>query len=115
MATDTPPQDPPTPPADPNQPSNVGGLRALVREVVAEIVPDVLKGQSTKDPVAPPATDQPADIKAEVQKALGIIKAKEQREARDKQIDELLAGYKKPADTQPVERSKIHKIMGWGE
>lgn len=91
-----------------------GTLREWIKQEVAGLIP----GKSTVDSDTPAATPAPTDIRAEVKAALGELKSKDDREARDAKVDALLKEREDnaaKAETPPVERRKVEKFMRWGD
>lgn len=61
-------------------------------------------------------SDTPSTVADQVQAALEKLKLKEKTDERDAKIDALLAGkVEQPKEKAPMERSFVHKLMGWGE
>lgn len=114
MAETTPPATPPS--TEDKDKLTAGALRKFIREEIVNLLP----GKSTQDTGTPaaPGTAQPGDIKSEVAEALRQLKSKEDRQARDTEVDKLLAERKANAakpEVPPVEQRRVHKLMGWGE
>jgi hypothetical protein len=107
----------------------VGITMADIRKVILETVADATKGltgskddtstdDSKRDSGNPlgSRTDRATGVQDLVKAEIEKIKAKEAAEARDKTIDEQLAALAdKTKEQPPVERSKRHRFMGWGE
>jgi hypothetical protein len=115
MATKTPETDPP----EPDEPKlKAGEFRALIRETVTSLLPDLMPKGGTPDPKTPAGADPvPAgDVQSQVQAALKTLQDKEASDNRAKQIDDTLKGLvEKTAEAPPVERRRVHRLMGWGE
>lgn len=95
-----------------------GTLRQMIREEVGNIAGSLMPGGgSTKDTPAPGSqAAATSDIKSQVAEALAQLKSKEDRQARDAEVDAMLAEYKKPKEEViPVERRRVERIMGWGD
>lgn len=95
-----------------------GDLRAVVKEVVTEVVGSFKGDGDKKDPEKQnekPVTT-PGSIKSEVQAALAEIR-KGESEAEQTATTEgrIKALEDKTAEKAPVERRRVHRIMGWGE
>src|SRR6476619_5690978 len=97
----------------------VGELRSLITETVKGLLP----GSDTKDEKTDTKnetkdTDSGTgnSIAAAVAREVERIRRKEEREQRDKQVDDDLKVLKeRVVEKPPVERGRLHKIMGWGE
>jgi len=59
--------------------------------------------------------DRNSNIADEVTKQVEAIRAREAREKRDTDMDTKLADLTKKLEVTPVERSKLHRFMGWGD
>lgn len=93
----------------------VADLRKMVADLVGEAV-KVVKPESdtgSKDTGRQPDSRSVAE---QVQAALAGIRDKDEREKRDRTIDQTLAELQeRTKEKPPVERRRVHKIMGWGE
>lgn len=85
-------------------------LKEVVREVVAEMLPS--RSSSTK---STSRASSGAGIAEEVQAQLAKIKADEDAKAEKTSVQTTLADLKAKVERPPVERRRIHKVMGWGE
>lgn len=92
---------------------SMGDLKKLIAEVVSTAIP-----KSEAPVVEKPAEGEgksvgiAAVVKAEIDK----IKADEKEENDKKTIQEKLAELsEKTQEKQPIERRRVHKMMGWGE
>lgn len=113
--------------AKPEEPAKTGITMADIRKLVTDTVAEVTKGITTTpkegegketDDTARPGTraDRGASVASQVEAEIAKIKAKEAQEARDKGIDDQLAKLSEAtAEKTPVERSKVHRFMKWGE
>lgn len=116
-----------TPKETGNQSFTMKDLRQLVTDTVTEAVKGITStGDATKGKTddgqdgTPPRTetrvDRSSTVAEAVQREIQKIQQKEAREAKDKSIDEqLLKLAEATKEKPPVERRRVHKIMGWGE
>lgn len=106
-------------PKDPKDDGKItaGTLRSMIREEVAGIAKNLIPGGSKDDGGDDNKdTGNPADIRGQVEKALTSLREREARQERDKKVDELLEKSAAPKEEKPpVERSRLHRFMGWGE
>lgn len=95
----------------------VGDLRKMIAETVQGIVGDGEKKTETDPPKGEPSTGPVAGgIAAEVQRQVEKIRAREARQKRDEEVDGKLKELsEKVREKTPVERSRVHRFMGWGE
>ena len=81
---------------------------------VKELTPQNAPGSAEQSPKA-----EAANVGDQVKAALERLHKQEAREKRengwDVAIEELRNALKPSEDTPPIERRKVHKIMGWGE
>ena len=97
--------------ADDDKKLTVGGLKKMIQDIVAEVVPDTPPAKNDKEETVSEST-MASRVKAEIEK----IRAREAAEERDKRIDsELIRLAKDREEKPPVERRFVHKLMGWGE
>jgi hypothetical protein len=95
----------------------MGDLRKMVTDLVSEAV----KGITPTAPITPPVTTPgtPAaggGIQELVQAQIDKIKAADQEKADKQSIqDKLNELSEKTKEKPPVERRRVHKLMGWGE
>jgi hypothetical protein len=86
-------------------------------DVVTEVVNDklaVLKGAVTGTEKT--TVDGPESIKEEVQRELEKIhKGQAEKDWREGTEGRLKAVEERTAEKPPVERRRVHKLMGWGE
>lgn len=105
-------------------PPKGGGLTVSdLRNMVTELVKDAVG--AAKAPEGAPASDKAGtetqatrstSIASEVQRQVDKIRAKDEREAKDKKIQDALTELsEKTKEKPPVERRRVHKLMGWGE
>lgn len=106
---------------NPPQTSNMGEIRALVREVFAELAPTLGgKKESESEPAKETTSRQTGkSIQDEVKAELARLREAEERQQSDADLRAQVAELKAKADTAseraPVERRRVHKIMGWGD
>ena len=95
----------------------VGELRKMITDTVQSIVGTGSKSSddkpTEKEDDRAPSGSVAAMVAREVQK----IREREAREKRDSDIDTKLAELagKVNQETPPVERRRVHKLMGWGD
>lgn len=98
-------------------PLTIGDLRKMITETVQGLVGG--NGEKKDDNTPPkdePTHPQAGGIAAEVQRQVEKIRAREARQKRDEEVDGKLKELsEKVQEKQPVERRRVHKIMGWGE
>jgi flagellar motility protein MotE (MotC chaperone) len=108
------------------EPTDDGSVKfSDLRNVITEVVKDIL-GTDKKDPEpteekkAPEyeadnsktARQQLADqVKAELEK----IRDSDNQESEKKSLQERLQNLEAKLEKTPVERRRVHKMMGWGE
>jgi len=101
----------PDPPADAdNGPITFGAIRQMIA--------DALGKKDKEEPPKPPLTGQPpaTDLAAEVKKELAKIQDSERATNEKQTIQQQIAAITdKLAEKPPVERSRVHRLMGWGE
>lgn len=111
--------DPTTPPAtDPDEGKlTMGSLKKMIQDTVAEIVPGLMDSAKPATPPPAPATDVPTDIAAQVRAQVERIRKQEEKQKTEAQVLADIAALKdaKPKEKEPVQRSKLHKVMGWGD
>jgi len=96
----------------------VGELRKMIKDSVQEFAGALTGGGDAKDDKKPVAEGSPTGggIAAEVARQVAKIREREAREQRDKDVDERLEKLSSTVvEKAPVERSRVHKFMGWGE
>lgn len=98
----------------------VSDLRNMVTELVKEAVEAAGK-PAEGTPAATPATPdtaagRSAGIADEVKRQVERIQARDKRAQDDKAIqDKLTELSEKTAEKPPIERRRVHRLMGWGE
>lgn len=105
------------------KPFTVGDLRELIGAEVKKLVGTGKEAAGTDteahkeaQKVTETGLDAKSNIASEVQAAIKHIQDREAATNRDKDIDTKLADLMKRTEEQPpVERRKVHRIMGWGE
>jgi hypothetical protein len=96
---------------------SLGDLRKLVTDTVADVMKSVTpSGESVTAPKPETRMDRSTTVQAAVQAEIEKIRAKE-TEAKEKEdlTAKLTALELATKEKAPVERSRVHKIMGWGE
>lgn len=99
---------------------NVGDLRKMVSEIVTEAVKGITTTKDDAHGAAEDHTqeklDRPSTMQAAVQREIARLKEKDEKEAKDKTIDETLAKLSEAtAEKPPIERRRVHRVMGWGD
>lgn len=90
-----------------------GTIRKMISDEVGALVSKLKPGEKTEKVED---EGEPTDIRGQVAAALEGLKRREERQQRDKELDALLAKDKEPPkEKAPIERRRVHKIMGWGE
>src|SRR5579859_3348408 len=85
-------------------------LKAVVREVVAEMLPSRSSGGSKSS-----TRSSGAGIAEQVQAELAKIKADEEATAEKTTTQTRIKSIEEKLERPPVERRRVHKVMGWGE
>lgn len=98
----------------------LGDIRKLVTDTIAEAMKGVSTTEGDAQGKAQEHTlsrmDRSSTIQAAVQAEIDKIKAKETEEAEKKTVQDQLAKLAEvTAEKPPVERSRTHRFMGWGE
>lgn len=99
---------------------SVGELRQFIADTVTSLLKPVTGGddKKTEDKDTGRTEDSAtrrASIADEVKRELEKIKAREARDKRDTDIDDKLKALEAKTEHTPVERRRVHKLMGWGE
>lgn len=99
------------------EPTTAGTIRGFITEEIKRLLPTMGKGDAPAGQAAPSTKDESnvGSVQQQVQAALQALQRKEERERRDKEVDEFLAEAKKEKEKPPVERRRVEKIMRWGE
>lgn len=98
----------------------VGDIRKMISDMVTEAVK---AGTSTEGKAHEGAQqhtetrlDRSSSIQAAVQAEIDKIKGKEAAEQKDADLQKTLTELQeKTKEKAPVERRRVHKLMGWGE
>jgi hypothetical protein len=92
----------------------MGDLKKLIADSIAEALP-----KATEPVVAKPtgeASTKSVGIAEAVKAEIDKLKAKETEESEKQTIQQKLQELsEKTAEKEPVERRRVHKLMGWGE
>lgn len=111
----------------PSDDKGSGGLTAGdIRKMIGDMVSDAVKTLGGKGNESDSKEDSKEDktfrsstgvdsIARQVDREVERIRAKEARDAKDKEIDEKLGKLSSIVEAPPVERRRVHKLMGWGE
>jgi hypothetical protein len=110
------------PPADDGDgkgsPLKLGDIRELVTGVVEEVLSkkdsDTAPRQAGRR-VVESKLDRNSAIEDAVEAAVKQLKEQEERTRKESELHETVKVLKEKTDRPPVERSKLHKFMGWGE
>jgi len=89
-------------------------IRKIIGEVVSEALPknDTPKTDTTKPATTTDSRSVADTVRAEIEK----IKAHEKQSERDATIDQRLAELAETIkEKPPVERRRVHRLMGWGD
>ena len=112
---------------DKDKPLTAGEIRKMVNGMVGEAVSGLGLSKSDDKPDSDKDGDSGAkqssgtpsfaegSVRSQVEREINRLKAREARDAKDAEIDGRLAKIDKALEKQPVERRRVHKIMGWGE
>jgi gas vesicle protein len=103
--TDTPPQ----PPAG----LKMGELKKFIQDTVAEVV-----GKPADKPVdkSDDKTETTGDIASRVRAEIEKIRGQEKTAEQQKTLESEIAALKESTkEKPPVERRRVHKLMGWGD
>lgn len=100
----------------------MGDLKKFVEDTVGSLIKS---GKDVRDDAHDKASehtanklDRSSNIQEQVQAELAKIKEKEDRDKKESERDTLLSELQeklKGQEKAPVERRRVHKIMGWGE
>lgn len=98
----------------------LGDLRKLIADTVSSMTGSQPQQsqprQSLRDQVRDSRSGQSRNVDDEVSAALAKIEADKKRQERDAAIDKDLTDLKeRTKEKAPVERSRRHRFMGWGE
>jgi len=99
----------------------MGEIRALVREVFAELAPSLTgKKESEQEPAKETTSRQTGkSIQDEVKAELARLREAEERQQSEAdlraQVAELKAKSETTAERAPIERRRVHRVMKWGE
>jgi len=114
----------PTKPVDAKDSAPEALTLGVVRKLVADTVSAALKGVERTEGTAHAAAqqhtesrlDRSSTIQATVQAELDKLKAKEDSEKKEADLQAKLAELTEAtAEKAPIERRRVHKLMGWGE
>jgi len=103
---------------------SLGELRKMITDTVASAVAGLKgtesdardKAGATTDKALGSKSDAADSIEAQVRAEIQRMKDKEAASQRDKDIDSAIADLKKRTEEKPpVERRRVHKLMGWGD
>lgn len=102
-----------------SKPLTMGDLRKFVQDTVHEVVGNVKDTHDNAQGEAQEHTqtrlDRGSTVKAQVEAELAKIRAKEERDKKDSEIETKLNELTTRTEVKPVERRKVHRFMGWGD
>jgi len=103
-----------------NPPPSTGLKMGDLKKMIQDTVTEVVKGITSTDPPKPdPAKDSSTGGSSVADRVREEIEKIRQREAADKEKEDLKTQVaelaKATQEKAPVERGKLHKLMGWGE
>lgn len=98
----------------------IGDLKKYIQDTVSEVVGGI---KDTKDDAHDKAQkhtedklDRPSSIADQVQQALDKLRSKEAADEKEKNRESQIADLlKRTEEKPPVERGRMHRVMGWGE
>jgi hypothetical protein len=94
----------------------MGDLRNLILDTVKDVMKGVTPEPKTDEPVSRREGTRSTSIQEAVQAEIQKIQQKEAEETRQAKLDEELKHLREAtAEKPPVERRRVHKVMGWGE
>lgn len=116
------PQTPPTPPNPESESGTLtmGDLRGIVEDIVTKVAGALTPAAAKKaEETGKDESGRPVDIAAQVRGELEKMRLREAKERDEADLKKTVAELKerqKPEDPKPpIERRRIHKMMGWGE
>lgn len=93
----------------------MGDLKKMVMDTVAEVtkgISEPAKKDEPKEPVGNDSRSVADRVREEIEKIRAAEKETEEKETLKKEITQLKETVK---EKPPVERTRRHKLMGWGE
>lgn len=91
----------------------MGDLTKLIKDTVAEAITGMKPTDSKPDDKV---VDEDSSVAAKVRAEIEKISANKKKEEKEATIDSELKDLReKTKEKAPVERTKLHKLMGWGE
>lgn len=101
------------------KPLTIGDLKKFVEDTVHNVVKGVKTTESGAHEAAQEHTEKRLDrgstVQQQVEAELAKIRAKEERDKKDSEIESKLNELTTRTEVKPVERRKVHRLMGWGE
>ena len=98
-----------------------GDLKNMMRDMVKEMIGDH-DAPPQRQPLRNPQRQQSGgrsvddEVRTAVEKLEKDRKSREERDARDKGFDDKISALEeRTREKAPVERRRVHKIMGWGD
>lgn len=103
---------------DSQGPLSIGELRDFIKQEITSALGGI-KGvaKSDSDPKTTDTTSgQSSSIADEVQREISRLKDREAKSAQEQDLkDQIKALQDKTQEAPPIERRRVHKLMGWGE
>lgn len=99
---------------NPNPDDNNSGLTlGTVRDLIRSMIPGT--GTGTSDMRSNPDSAVREQVRREVETLTRRQQAERDRTEREKKLEERLAALETRPEQIPVQRSRLHRVMGWGE
>lgn len=92
----------------------LGDLKKLIQDTIAEVLPkaDEKKPEDKPDEKVESSGSIADKVRAEIEKLRAKEKEDEEKSTLTKTVAELA---EKTREKVPVERRRVHRLMGWGE
>lgn len=106
-----------TPPDDSKTTTlTVGEITSLIIEKIKDQLPGKGSDPKSTGDSQPGTGSKLTDVTAQVQAELEKLRKREEAQRKDNDIQTRLTALEKPKpEKTPVERSLVHRFMGWGE
>jgi hypothetical protein len=97
-----------------------GDLNKLIEDKATSLFQQLVGKKDDDKPTDTPKTtekkEETIDLDSQVQAAINRLKEDEERKTKETERDATIkALVEKTKEKAPVERRRVHKIMGWGE